>query len=474
MIGLPTETYKDLDGIIELLQWAQNLSKIKNKRPLNITCTISTFVPKPFTPFQWFSQNSRTEFEQKIKYLKEKTKQFKLKTVKLNCTDPNIALLEAVLSRGDRRISKLIYKAFKNGAKFDSWHEHLDINNWINAGRELNIDLDFEATKIRDIGETCPWEIIETGLLKKFLVEEAINANNVSETSPCTENICHSCGVCFKLDVLNEVALDKSKNNKFVKVIDNSKKSLEPKNSRVLNYSLPTKAQQKVEIIHTKTGNLKFISHLDLQKLFERALRRANITFSFTEGYNPRPKFNWLMPLPLFYESYYEVLHLELASYIDCLELKTSLNEQLPPEIQIKEVKSIEFNKKLPDIENIKVFYRISYCNPHIWEKYMCEVDSAIQNFLAKDSQILKIYKKNHRHSKQSENTFKEIEARPSVFILEVTRKNPPEINLVVKGNLRAELILNEISPKELHLDPENLKEKWQLNWVILKEKIVC
>lgn len=484
MIGLPTETLEDLDGIINILKWAYDLSKIKNKKPLEITCTISTFVPKPFTPFQWFNQNTTLEFQDKINYLKNKVKENRLRTVKLNCTNPNTALLEAVLSRGDRRMSKLIYLAYKNGATFDSWDEYLNIQNWTHTAQTLGIDLHYEATKNRPVGSVNPWDIIDTGLLNKFLIEEYNNAIKVKETSPCTENTCHACGVCFELDVFNEVTIDKSNNNKFVKEIEtdiiataNKADSNGQNNNSFRKFNLPTKTTKRVEIIHTKTGDLRFISHLDIQRLFERALRRANIQFAFTEGYNPRPKMQWLMPLPIYYESKYELIHLDLASDITDLEVQITLNSHLPPEFQVISVKSVNSGCKFEDLNNIKILYRILTYKPNLWEKYICETKTAIESFLSQDSVILKVLKKQKTLLQNTDKTLeKEVNIRILVEEIKFLNENKPEFEVKVKGNARAEHIVNHIAQ---NVFPQEIIEKdldglhlWQSNWKICKEMV--
>ena len=494
MIGLPTETTADLDGIINLLKWANDLSRIKNKKPLDITCTISTFVPKAFTPFQWFSQNKTSEFEQKIIYLKQKIREYKLRTVKLNCTDPKIALLEAVMSRGDRRISELIYSAFKKGAKFDAWDECLDISLWKEAGKEINLDLDFEATKHREIGSINSWDIIDTGLLNKFLIEEMKKALSVTETSPCTENTCHACGVCFELGVLNLVTEDKSKNNKFVKEIDLGDETAKRRVGESANgrmgesasgrngepayrrtgvsakpkISLPTKSVQKIEIIHTKSADLRFISHLDVSRLFERAMRRAGIPFSFTEGFNPRPKMQWLLPLPIYYESDCELLHLELADYVEDPDLQIRLNQQLPPEFQLISAKTVDFNQKLGDVNNIKFLYRILTYKPEIWEKYICELRSLIESFLAQKFLILKVLKNNKDNKNKSE---KQLDIRSQVEGIKITNELPLELELILSGSTRAEMVLDQIIPKGLKAN--DFQKNWQIDWKIKKENII-
>ena len=493
MIGLPTETTSDLDGILDLLKWACNLSKIKGKKPLDITCTISTFVPKAFTPFQWFSQNKTSEFEEKINYLKSKVREYRLRTVKLNYTDPKIALLEAVLSRGDRRMSKLIYNAYKKGAKFDAWDECLDIGRWHEAGKEIGLDLHYEATKYREVGSISPWDLIDTGLLSKFLIEEYNKAVKVVETSPCTENTCHACGVCFELGVLNIVTEDKSKNNKFVKIIETgnvipAKAGIQknkpekwipgqagndtcaPIQAKPKTF-LPFKTVQKVEIVHTKKSDLRFISHLDVQRLFERALRRAEVPISYTEGFNPRPKMQWLMPLPIYYESNYELMYLELSEHVSDLQLQVILNKQLPSEFQLLSVKTIDLKQELPKIENVKLLYKALTCDPTLWEKYTCESKTVINSFLEQSSLIQKVFKK----SKDKESLLeKELDIRSLVERIEILSTLPLELELVLVGNSRAEIVLNYLTRKVFQ--SENMQSdfpEWQLNWKVTKEKVL-
>ena len=325
--------------------------------------------------------------------------------------------------------------------------------------------------------------MIDSGLLKKFLVEEWKKATEVIETPPCTENACHACGVCFELDVLNLVSEDKSKNNKFVKVIPRSHEEEQtfikaapqinplPIKDPSKKHNLPVKSIQKLEIVHTKTSNLRFISHLDVQRLFERALRRAEIPFSYTEGFNPRPKMQWLMPLPLYYESNYELMHLELSEGIKDLELLERLNKQLPPEFQLKSAKSVNLNDKLPNVENVKVLCRILTCDPSLWEKYRCETKTAIESFLSQKSLILKVLKKRQDQNSQFE---KQLDIRPIVERLEVLNTTQLEIELLLSGNTRAEIVLEQIMPEVLKAEiQKNNFNEWQGIWKISREMIV-
>ncbi|NLF83313.1 MAG: TIGR03960 family B12-binding radical SAM protein, partial [Candidatus Gastranaerophilales bacterium] len=150
MIGLPTETFEDLDGIYELLKTImtearQVKSELGLKKNLSITCTVSIFVPKPFTPFQWTGQDNHDVLYEKIKYLKEKTKN--IKGVKLNFHDIFLCRLEAVFSRGDRQLGKLIEAAYQNGSYLDAWREHFNRQVWLDSAEEAGINLEEYAEK---------------------------------------------------------------------------------------------------------------------------------------------------------------------------------------------------------------------------------------------------------------------------------------------------------------------------------------
>ena len=203
---------------------------------------------------------------------------------------------------------------------------------------------------------------------------------------------------------------------------------------------------------------------MDLQKLFERAARRAELPISFTEGFNPRPKLRWIMPLPIFYESNYEIAHLELSNYVKDADLQIRLNNELPPEIQLKSVHSIDFKAKFDDLENIKVVYRILTCDPPLWEEYVCETKSRLENFLEKDSLVLKVFKKNENHQV--------IDVRSKVENLKVLNTNPLELELKIIGITRPEIVINQIAPKKFYVDEKNLSQKWQLVWKVTKEMI--
>ncbi|MDD9899171.1 MAG: TIGR03960 family B12-binding radical SAM protein [Candidatus Melainabacteria bacterium] len=393
MIGLPFEEDSDLDGILDILEWAARL------KPLKINCTISTFVPKTFTAFQWFPQVSIEEFHRKQQYLKDGLWQRRIaKKVKLNCTEPELAQIESVLSRGDRRWGEVIEKLWRSGSRMDSWSEHFDIKRWQEAAQACGLDLHEEVIRYREPGSKQPWDVLSIGFTDKFLLNEWQQAEAEIETAPCTENKCHACGVCFNLDVKNVVNVDLSDGNPYVQsslraeakqssqeVIKQewlikaqkyssilffmdlllsfgldcfaearndgagSKKNKEPK--VIVEHTI---AQQRLRLKITKLGDFKFVSHLDFQRLLERALRRSGLPFVHTRGFNQRIKISWMSALSLFTESFGEYLILELARPSEDLDkLKEILNQELPEQARIVEVTEISSKDRL-SLEDIQ------------------------------------------------------------------------------------------------------------------------
>ncbi len=192
MIGHPTETYEDLDGIVEIAKNIQNINyEINGKKGgrFNLTVSASNFVPKPHTPFQWHSQNTYNEFIEKHNYLLEQLK--KLRNVTFNYHDSPVSVLEAVFARGDRRLGDLLVSAYKNGCKFDAWNEFFNITKWEKAFVDTGIDTDFYATRKRSYNEVLPWDIIDSFISKDFLISES---QKTTITKDCREG-CVGCGI---------------------------------------------------------------------------------------------------------------------------------------------------------------------------------------------------------------------------------------------------------------------------------------
>ncbi len=196
MIGLPTEKKEDLDGIVSIINRVLKIAKYevpKNKwHRVKINVNISPFCPKSHTPFQWVGQDLPENLNRKIDYLRSKLKS---KKIFLKIHDIKMSQVEAVLARGDRRVSKAIEIAWELGCKFDSWTEKFSYDRWTTAFKKANIDIQFYANRQRDDDEIFPWETISTGQYRKFLFNEYKKALKGKTTPDCRFVGCINCGL---------------------------------------------------------------------------------------------------------------------------------------------------------------------------------------------------------------------------------------------------------------------------------------
>lgn len=195
MMGLPTERDEDIVGIAELAQRIIDLYYTIENRPkgrgVQVSISTATFVPKPFTPFQFEAQDTKEMIEHKQKLL---VSSVKTKKIKVSWHDPNVSMLEAVLAKGDRRLSQVIYKAWQKGCKFDSWSEHYKYDKWLEAFDECNISPEFYANRQRPYDEILPWDHLDYYVSKEFFVRENQTAR-AGKTTPNCRQRCSACGL---------------------------------------------------------------------------------------------------------------------------------------------------------------------------------------------------------------------------------------------------------------------------------------
>ena len=194
MNGLPTETYEDIEGISKLASGviSQYFALPKQERPrgIGVTVSVSCFVPKPFTAFQWEKQDSYEELCKKQEYLRTCITD---RRIKYNYHDAKVSRIEAVLARGDRRLAPVIETMVNEGAIFDAWDEGFDYEHWISALQKCGVDPDFYTVRGFGLDEVLPWDIIDAGITKEFLLRERNNAYNEKTTPSCMEK-CSACG----------------------------------------------------------------------------------------------------------------------------------------------------------------------------------------------------------------------------------------------------------------------------------------
>ncbi|MDT8715282.1 TIGR03960 family B12-binding radical SAM protein [Clostridium sp. 19966] len=195
MLGLPYETIEDVVGIAELGQKVVDeyykVPKEKRNKGLKVTMSTSIFVPKPFTPFQWAPQDRMEAVREKINAVR---KNVKSRNLTYNWHESLVSYLEAAVARGDRRICDVLIKAHEKGAKFDGWSEYFSFDIWMEAFKECNVDGDFYAYRSREYSEILPWDFIDVGVNKTFLIDENEKAKNAELTPDCRQG-CKNCGI---------------------------------------------------------------------------------------------------------------------------------------------------------------------------------------------------------------------------------------------------------------------------------------
>ncbi|MEK7825398.1 MAG: TIGR03936 family radical SAM-associated protein, partial [Nitrospirota bacterium] len=324
MLGLPTEEIKDLDGIIGLTGRAMMIGRGLKGGRRKIRISLSTFVPKPHTPFQWIGQIPGEEIAGRQGYLRSRLRNG---DIDLQMQRPEISLLEALLSRGDRRVGRLIERAWNLGCRFDGWTEVFSYERWKKAFIESGIDPLFYAHRNIAAEETLPWDHIDTGVTKDFLVSELEKSGSLVTTPDCRHGDCYNCGVCteggsgdirpFIAEVISMDAVADEHPDK--------KRSVQPDYFRV-------------RMKYKKEGEIKHISQLEFMSSILRAINRGGIPIAFSEGFHPHPRVSLGHALPCGMESSAEYLDMVLLSGMRPSRLAGMLNEELPEGIRIVSV----------------------------------------------------------------------------------------------------------------------------------------
>lgn len=337
IVGLPTETLEDMDEMANLLEKiryrCRGLKAEKGlKHGLDVTCTLSIFVPKPFTPFEFCPQMDLDEVMAHVLYLKDKTKH--IKGLKLNYHEPSVSQIEAVLTRGDKDLCKYIEELYKKGCYLDAWGEYFNEKIWRDTAKDLNIDIKTRALTGFSTEKPLPWDFINIGIDKQWFINEYNNAFEQGTDfnfQPTCEQKCVQCGVCKNLKV--HKILDKPY------MAENYIKSEHiPENPKTAKTIETYKYRLKV----TKLGILRYFSHLDWQNTFLKSILRSELNVAFTQGFNPTPKVSMGIALPLFIESNAELVDVELLDNISCEDFKNTLTPMLPNGCKIISIQELE------------------------------------------------------------------------------------------------------------------------------------
>ncbi|MBM2838589.1 MAG: Radical domain protein [Deltaproteobacteria bacterium] len=313
MIGLPTETDEDLMAIAELSGKALKIARKAGGK--NVTASVATFVPKPHTPFQWEEQIGLNETRRRHDLLR---RELKKNRVTFKWHEPAMSELEGVFARGDRRLSKVIARAFELGCRFDGWGEVFRFNLWQRAFEDCGIDPLFYLRK-RVMEETLPWDHIDSGVSKKYQKLEAKRSYDVVFTPDCRYDECTGCGLCDFKTIKNRIGEGEIRRR--------PRPLLKP--GQIL-------AMRRIRLTYSKMEDARFLGHLELASVFARAVRRAGIPVRYSAGFHPAPKITFSPPISLGMESLEEFADIEIEGYMASDEARDRLNLQLPEGIRIE------------------------------------------------------------------------------------------------------------------------------------------
>lgn len=337
MIGLPTEDDEDMEGIPKMVIKTLRIAKQRTSKFVNINVGISSFVPKPHTPFQWFGQVLSEELERKKKYLRDVLikKGFNIKD-----HDVRMSLLEAAFSRGDKSLALLIERAWSMGCRLDGWSEVFDFRRWERAMELTGINAEDFARREYGRSDILPWDNIDVGVTKDFLWQEKQKALDENITPDCRKH-CQKCGLgCH--DTENE----RSSEEVIIRKGEDVDLST---HLRVAVY--PIHSQQrfkpvKIRVEFSKTGRLRYLSHLELMAVLHRAVRRAGLLLEYSEGFHPSPRISLGPPLGVGIGGLSEYFDMEVIPPFDIVANRRKLNNTLPEGIYIRDMAAISLKAK--------------------------------------------------------------------------------------------------------------------------------
>ncbi len=330
MIGLPTETEEDVRAIASLVRRVRSVARAVNKgAKLNVS--ISPFVPKVGTPFQWESQDGRADILAKEELLRQL---LRIKGVKYSLRDPDVSVLEGVFARGDRRLGSVVEAAFRLGARLEGWTEGFDNSIWERAFEETGIDPLSYAGSI-DNEAPLYWDHISNGPSKEFLLSERGKARNAIVTPDCRDSGCFDCGAC-------------GEEGRSSREMPARPEPAEQKHSATLFGRRTRKPRgtngsgEKWRIRYAKESELRFISHLDIVRAVNRAVTASGLAIAFSHGFNPHPKISFGPSLPVGTTGEAEVFDIELVRAQSAEEVRERLSAGLPVGLRIVAISPLQ------------------------------------------------------------------------------------------------------------------------------------
>lgn len=364
MIGLPTETWEDVEGIVSFVHQVRDIG-LSHSRVNSVNASVGSFVPKSHTPLQWDGFEDPSSLREKLEYLKRRVT---VKGSRLKWHHVEISHLEAIMSLGDRRLGRTIQRAFELGARFDGWTEHFNYKLWLRALEETGVDPAWYTQK-KSFDDVLPWDHIDIGVLKKWLVRERQKTDaqvfelGKSLVADCRHGDCTACGIPgMPKDTMLTAPIE---NAELERLLEKAR-SLAPRGERASSLDVARKnaagtgaaavvegagVSWPVRIQFEKSGPCRFISHLETMNVLARAFRMARIPLAHSQGHHPHPKIAFGPSLPVGIEGTAELFDAELLRPWST-QMTESLNAVLPRGLRIV---AAEVRRVVPNVKKLSL-----------------------------------------------------------------------------------------------------------------------
>jgi len=323
MMGLPTETDEDLAALVDLAARVKATGR-GSQGGADVNVAVSNFVPKAHTPFQWEAQLGREAIRSRQDTLREALKKRRLR---LKWHEAELSVLEGVFARGDRRLGALLERAVDLGCRFDGWRDHFRWDLWQQALADTDTDIDFYL-RARLVDETLPWEHLDAGVTKVFLLRERQNALLGKATADCRFGQCSACGVC-DFDKIRPRLADRNR-------LPATAGALPAAHVGDAPADLP-----KMRLTVRKGEHAAPLSHLEFMTAIQRAVKRAGLPVRWSGGFHPTPRIGFGDALPLGVTSEAELIDLDLAAPREPATVMMELNRELPAGITVLAAENI-------------------------------------------------------------------------------------------------------------------------------------
>ncbi|MGK2905360.1 MAG: TIGR03960 family B12-binding radical SAM protein [Desulfuromonadales bacterium] len=370
MIGLPTETEEDLAALVDLSARVKAAGR-RTQGGADVNVSVSTFVPKAHTPFQWDAQIGIEETRDRQRSLRDALKK---KRLRLKWHEAELSFLEGVFARGDRRLGEVLEEAVKRGCRFDGWREHFRWDLWQEAFTVVGLDPTWYLRQ-RLPEENLPWDHIDAGVTKEFLLRER-QAGMLGEATPdCRDGQCSNCGLC-DFDTVRPRLAD-------------SHRLEAPVAGQEAVFPEPL-LLPKLRLTLTKTGRTASLSHLEYMTLIHRAVRRAGLPVKYSAGFHPAPRISFGDALPLGVASEAELIDLELSGPCQPQEAMQRLNQELPGGVRVLKAENWPRKSEAPANSILAATYKVPL--PEDTDDGLKE---RLDDFLGQDAVIATRTKKN-------------------------------------------------------------------------------